>query len=80
MAIGAVVGLHVCLVVMALLTFIQLGLLPPDCKVDFRRHWKVCELMRPLLLGWFVNCLILIPVAGTLLASNWLDRSTHDCV
>jgi hypothetical protein len=22
--------------------------------------------MRPLLLGWFVNCLILIPVVGTL--------------
>jgi len=25
--------------------------------------------MRPLLLGWFVNCLVLIPVAGTLAAA-----------
>jgi len=24
---------------------------------------------RPLLLGWFVNCLVLIPVAGTLAAA-----------
>jgi hypothetical protein len=29
---------------------------------------QLAEVMRPLLLGWFVNCLILIPVAGMLLA------------
>jgi len=69
MAIGAVVGLTFGLVVMALLTFIQLGLCHLIAKWIFGATGKFVELMRPLLLGWFVNCLILIPVAGTLLAA-----------
>jgi hypothetical protein len=54
---------------MALLTFIQLGLCHLIAKWIFGATGKFVELMRPLLLGWFVNCLILIPVAGTLLAA-----------
>jgi hypothetical protein len=69
MAIGAVVGLTLGLMVMALLTFIQLGLCHLIAKWIFGATGKFVELMRPLLLGWFVNCLILIPVAGTLLAA-----------
>jgi hypothetical protein len=68
-AIGAVVGLTFGLMAMALLTFIQLGLCHLIAKWIFGATGKFVELMRPLLLGWFVNCLILIPVAGTLLAA-----------
>jgi len=61
MAIGAVVGLtfgprgdgpaHI----------YQLGLCHLIAKWIFGATGKFVELMRPLLLGWFVNCLILIP-------------------
>jgi hypothetical protein len=69
MAIGAVAGLTFGLIVMALLTFIQLGLCHLIAKWIFGATGKFVELMRPLLLGWFVNCLILVPIAGTLLAA-----------
>jgi len=68
-AIGAVVGLTFGLIVMGLITFVQLGLCHLIAKWIFGATGKFTELMRPLLLGWFVNCLILIPVAGTLLAA-----------
>jgi hypothetical protein len=66
--IGAVVGLTFGLVVMGLITFAQLGLCHLIAKWFFGATGKFTELMRPLLLGWFVNCLMLIPVAGMLLA------------
>ena len=68
MVIGAVVGLMVGLFLMGLITFAQLGLCHLIAKWFFGATGKFIELMRPLLLGWFVNCLILIPVAGMLLA------------
>jgi hypothetical protein len=67
--IGAVVGLTVGLMLLALITFIQLGLCHLIAKWIFGATGKFKELMRPLLLGWIVNCLVLIPVAGTLLAA-----------
>ncbi|HET6929943.1 MAG TPA: hypothetical protein VFI45_06450 [Candidatus Acidoferrum sp.] len=69
MVIGTVVGLTVGLFVMGLITFAQLGLCHLIAKWFFGATGKFIELMRPLLLGWFVNCLMLIPVAGMLLAA-----------
>jgi hypothetical protein len=69
MAIGAVVGLTVGLLVMGVITFAQLGLCHLIARWFFGATGKFTELMRPLLLGWFVNCLMVIPVAGMLLAA-----------
>lgn len=69
MVVGTVVGLTVGLFVMGLITFAQLGLCHLIAKWFFGASGKFIELMRPLLLGWFVNCLLLIPVAGMLLAA-----------
>jgi len=66
---GAIVGLRFGLVVMAFLTFIQLGLCHLIAKWFFDGSGSYLGVMRPLLLGWFVNCLVLIPVAGTLAAA-----------
>jgi len=68
MIIGTVVGLTFGLLIMGLITFAQLGLCHLIAKWLFGATGKFTELIRPLLLGWFVNCLMLIPVAGMLLA------------
>ncbi len=68
-AIGITVGLAFGLVIMAVITFLQLGLCHLIAKWFFGASGKFVEVMRPLLLGWFVNCLSLIPVAGMLLAA-----------
>lgn len=68
-AIGIIVGLTFGFVVMAVITFIQLGLCHLIAKWFFGATGKFVEVMRPLLLGWFVNCFSLIPVAGMLLAA-----------
>jgi len=69
LAIGIIVGLTFGFVVMAVITFIQLGLCHLIAKWFFGATGKFAEVMRPLLLGWFVNCFLLIPVAGMLLAA-----------
>ncbi len=69
MVIGVVIGLSFGLAVMATLTFVQLGLCHLIAKWFFGGTGRYLGVMRPLLLGWFVNCLILIPVAGTLAAA-----------
>lgn len=68
-AIGIIVGLTFGLVIMAVITFLQLGLCHLIAKWFFGASGKFAEVMRPLLLGWFVNCFLLIPVAGMLLAA-----------
>ena len=68
MVIGVVVGMSVGLAVMAILTFVQLGLCHLIAKWFFAGTGSYLGVMRPLLLGWFVNCLILIPVVGMLAA------------
>jgi len=68
LVIGAAVGLTFGLVVMAAITFAQLGLCHLIARWFFGATGKFRELMRPLLLAWFANCLALIPVAGMLLA------------
>ena len=62
--IGIIVGLTFGLAVMAILTFIQLGLCHLIAKWFFEGTGSYLAVMRPLLLGWFVNALILIPVVG----------------
>jgi hypothetical protein len=61
---GLGVGLIFGLVVMGLITFIQLGLCHLIAKWFFGATGTLMGVMRPLLLGWFVNSLILIPVVG----------------
>lgn len=68
LVIGVAVGMIFGLVVMAFLTFIQLGLCHLIAKWLFDGSGSYLGVMRPLLLGWFVNCLILIPFVGTLAA------------
>jgi hypothetical protein len=62
--IGLGVGLIFGLVVMSLITFIQLGLCHLIAKWLFGAKGTLMGVMRPLLPGWFVNGLILIPVVG----------------
>jgi hypothetical protein len=68
LVIGVVIGLIFGLAVMAVLTFVQLGLCHLIAKWLFGGTGSYIGLMRPLLLGWFVNVLILIPVLGPLAA------------
>jgi hypothetical protein len=60
--IGLAIGLIFGLVVMAVITFVQLGLCHLIAKWFFGGTGTFLGIMRPLLLGWFVNALILIPV------------------
>jgi len=64
----AVISLGLGLAFMALLTFVQLGLIHLLAKWLFGATGTLIGVMRPLLLGWFVNLLALVPVAGTLAA------------
>jgi hypothetical protein len=68
-AIGIIVGLAVGFVIMAVITFVQLGLCHLIAKWFFGATGRFVEVIRPLLLGWFVNCFSVIPVAGMLLAA-----------
>jgi len=69
MIVGLIVGLIFGLLVMAVITFIQLGLCHLIAKWFFGGTGTLMGIMRPLLLGWFVNALILIPVVGLWLAA-----------
>ena len=59
-------GLVFVWVYMAVVALIQLALCHLIAKWFFRATGTFIGVIRPLLLGWFVNCLILIPVAGPL--------------
>lgn len=56
------------LVIMGVITLIQLGSCHLIAKWFFGASGTFVGVMRPLLLGWFVNVLILIPVVGILAA------------
>ena len=66
--IGLVVGLIFGLTVMGIITFVQLGLCHLIAKWFLGGTGTFVGIMRPLLLGWFVNALILIPVVGLVAA------------
>ena len=68
MVFGLVVGLIVGLVVMSTITFVQLGLCHLIAKWFFGATGTLIGVLRPLLLGWFVNLLILIPGVGLMAA------------
>jgi hypothetical protein len=68
MIIGLVVGLIFGLLIMGVITFIQLGLCHLIAKRFLGGTGTLIGVMRPLLLGWYVNALILIPFFGTLAA------------
>ena len=53
---------------MGILTFAQLGLCHLIAKWFLGATGTFAGIMRPLLLGWFVNVLFLIPVVGRLAA------------
>ncbi len=68
MAISVVMGLSFGLLIMGIITFVQLGLCHLIAKWFFGGTGTLVGVMRPLLLGWYVNALILIPAFGTLAA------------
>jgi hypothetical protein len=64
--IGLGFGLFIGLLIMGIITFLQLGLCHLIAKTFLGGKGTLIGVLRPLLLAWFVNALILIPVAGTL--------------
>lgn len=66
---GVVLGLVFMWTAMGILAFVQLGLCHLVAKLFFGATGTFVGVMRPLLLGWFVNVLIIIPLVGTLAAA-----------
>jgi bacteriorhodopsin len=66
--VGLVIGIVFMLAYMGVIVFIQLGACHLIAKWFFGATGTFLGVMRPLLLAWFVNCLILIPVLGMLAA------------
>ena len=66
MVIALVLGMTFGFVALGCITFIQLGLCHLIAKWFFEGKGTFVTVMRPLLLGWFVNVLIVIPVVGLL--------------
>jgi len=66
--IGLIFALVVMLALLGALTLISLGLCHLVAKWFFGATGTFIGVMRPLLLAWFVNCLILIPYFGPLAA------------
>ena len=63
---GLLLGLVFVWVYMGAIAFIQFGLCHLIARWFLGATGTFFGVMRPLLLGWFVNCLILIPVVGPL--------------
>jgi hypothetical protein len=71
--IGVVFAVVVGLFIMAALTVFQLGFCHLIAKLLLKASGTFAGVMRPLLLGWMVNLLILVPVVGSLAAGiAWL--------
>jgi hypothetical protein len=68
LVIGLIMGLAIGLAVMAIITAVQIGLCYLTAKWFFGGTGTYMGIVRPLLLGWFVNVLVLIPVAGAAVA------------
>jgi hypothetical protein len=61
---GLLLGLLFFWTYMGIIAVIQIGLCHAIAKVFLGATGTLAGVMRPLLLGWFVNALILIPVVG----------------
>lgn len=68
MVIGLVFGMMFGFVGLGIITLVQLGLCHLIVKWFFGGKGTFVGILRPLLLGWFVNVLILIPIVGPLAA------------
>lgn len=66
---GLSLGLVLGLIFMAILTVLQLGLCHLIAKWLLNAKGTFAQVLRPLLLGWFVNLLVLVPVIGQLAAA-----------
>lgn len=66
--VGLIVGMVFMLAYMGVIVVIQLGLCHLIAKWFFGATGTFLAVMRPLLLAWFVNCLILVPYLGMLAA------------
>jgi hypothetical protein len=66
---GVLLGLVFVWVYMALITVIQVGLCHAIGRIFLNAKGTFVGVLRPLLLGWFVNCLILIPAVGPVAAA-----------
>ncbi|OLC99843.1 MAG: hypothetical protein DMG35_14985 [Acidobacteria bacterium] len=66
--IGLIFGMAFILVYMGVIVVVQLGLCHLIAKWFLGATGRFPEVIRPLLLGWFVNCLILVPYVGMLAA------------
>ena len=53
----------------AVLTLVQIGLCHLIAKVFLKATGSFVKVLRPLLLGWFVNLLVLVPVVGPIAAA-----------
>lgn len=65
---GLLTGIIFMLIYMGLIVMIQLGLCHLIAKWLFGATGTFVAVMRPLLLAWFVNCLVLVPAIGMLAA------------
>jgi hypothetical protein len=61
---GVLLGLAFVWAYSGIIAVLQIGLCHAIAKVFLGATGSFVGVLRPLLLGWFVNCLILIPVAG----------------
>jgi len=66
---GVLLGLLFVWVVMSVTALIQLGLCHLIAKWFFGATGTFRGVLRPLLLGWFVNGLVVIPIVGMLAAA-----------
>lgn len=66
---GLLLGLVFVWLYMSIITVIQIGVCHMIAKVFLGATGTFFGVARPLLLGWFVNCLILIPFLGPLAAA-----------
>src|SRR5215472_5394524 len=66
---GLLIGVVFMLAYMGVIVVIQLGLCHLIAKWFFGATGTFAGVMRPLLLAWFVNCLVLIPFLGMLAAA-----------
>jgi hypothetical protein len=71
--IGVAFAVGIGLLIMAMLTVFQLGFCHLIAKWLLKASGTFAGIMRPLLLGWMVNLLILVPVVGPLASGiAWL--------
>src|SRR5271154_91132 len=67
--VAVIVGLSFACFLAAVVTLVQISLCHAIAKWMFGGKGRLIELMRPLLLAWYINCLMLVPVVGTIVGA-----------